>query len=83
MFGIDPWSRARIADLGDVPLPRANDNEDCIRRITDFYADIDAAGGLRINHTESPGCQYVDAILAHIAVMQQNLSGFRRDSGTD
>ena len=42
-FGIDPWQLA-IADVGDVPLPRANDNEDCIERITAFYEDIDAAG---------------------------------------
>ncbi|MEM9319571.1 MAG: arginase family protein [Pseudomonadota bacterium] len=43
-FGIDPWEIAHIADLGDVPFPRANDNEDCIARITDFYTQIDAAG---------------------------------------
>ena len=43
-FGIDPWTAAAIADVGDVPLPRANDNEDCIERITDFYRGIDAAG---------------------------------------
>ena len=43
-FGIDPWTAARIADLGDVPFPRANDNEDCIARITDFYRQVDAAG---------------------------------------
>ncbi|MEM1044960.1 MAG: arginase family protein [Pseudomonadota bacterium] len=43
-FRLDPWSRARIADVGDVPLPRANDNEDCIAQITDFYREIDAAG---------------------------------------
>ncbi len=43
-FRIDPWSIARIADVGDVPFPRANDNEDCIQQITDFYKLIDAAG---------------------------------------
>ena len=43
-FGIDPWERARIRDLGDVPLPEANDNEACIERITEFYRVIDAAG---------------------------------------
>lgn len=43
-FGMDPWSAARIADVGDVPFPRANNNEDCIARITDFYRNIDAAG---------------------------------------
>jgi guanidinopropionase len=43
-FNIDPWASHRIHDLGDVPLPEANDNEACIERITDFYRDIDAAG---------------------------------------
>ena len=43
-FQIDPWSCANIVDAGDVPFPRANDNEDCIQRITDFYTDIDKAG---------------------------------------
>ncbi|SHI07631.1 arginase family protein [Marivita hallyeonensis] len=43
-FGIDPWSAARIVDVGDVPLPRANDNEACIADITAFYERIDAAG---------------------------------------
>lgn len=43
-FQIDPWVSARIADIGDVPFPRANDNEDCIARITEFYRIIDAAG---------------------------------------
>lgn len=42
-FQIDPWSIARIADVGDVPFPRANDNEDCIQQITDFYKIIDDA----------------------------------------
>lgn len=43
-FGIDPWTAAKIADIGDVPFPRANDNEDCIARITEFYTRVDAAG---------------------------------------
>lgn len=43
-FQIDPWSAARIADVGDVPFPRANDNEACIEQITSFFTDIDAAG---------------------------------------
>ncbi len=42
-FQIDPWSSAKIADIGDVPLPRANDNEDCIQQITDFYQKIGKA----------------------------------------
>lgn len=41
---LDPWETKRIADLGDVPLPEANDNEASIQRITDFYTEIDAAG---------------------------------------
>ena len=43
-FGFDPWEAARVADLGDVPFPEANDNEACIQRITDFFEEIDAAG---------------------------------------
>lgn len=43
-FGFDPWESCRIADLGDVPLPEANDNERCIERITEFYSKVDAAG---------------------------------------
>jgi len=42
-FGIDPWTSAEIIDLGDVPFPRANDNEDCIERITKFFIEIDEA----------------------------------------
>ena len=44
VFDIDPWSCAKITDVGDVPFPRANDNEDCIARITDFFGKIDATG---------------------------------------
>lgn len=43
-FKLDPWSAAKIADIGDVPFPRANDNEACIAQITEFFRDIDAAG---------------------------------------
>lgn len=43
-FGIDPWQLAHVVDVGDVPFPRANDNEDCIEQITAFYKDIDQAG---------------------------------------
>jgi len=43
-LGLDPWEATRIADLGDVPLPEANDNEASIARITDFYRSLDAAG---------------------------------------
>ena len=43
-FELDPWQSANIADIGDVPFPRANDNEDCVARITEFYKNIDEAG---------------------------------------
>ena len=43
-FGVDPWTAAKIVDAGDVPFPRANDNEHCIQQITDFYKQIDEAG---------------------------------------
>ena len=36
-FNLDPWNACRIGDMGDVPLPEANDNERCIERMTDFY----------------------------------------------
>ncbi|MEE9587007.1 MAG: arginase family protein [Hyphomicrobiaceae bacterium] len=42
-YGFSPWESARIHDLGDVPLPEANDNEACIERITGFFKRIDAA----------------------------------------
>ena len=40
-FKIDPWNEAKIIDAGDVPFPRANDNEHCIEQITNFYKGID------------------------------------------
>ncbi len=43
-FGLDPWSTATIIDAGDVPFPKANDNEDCIARITEFYHTVDQKG---------------------------------------
>ena len=43
-FEIDPWTAANIVDAGDVPFPRANDNEHCIQQITDFYKEIDKSG---------------------------------------
>ena len=43
-FQIDPWSAAQIIDAGDVPFPKANDNEDCIQRITDFFTTVDENG---------------------------------------
>ena len=41
-FGIDPWETAKIHDIGDVPFPRANDNEHCIEQITSFFRQVDA-----------------------------------------
>ncbi len=43
-FQLDPWQACRIGDMGDVPLPEANDNERCIERMTEFYREIDRAG---------------------------------------
>ncbi len=43
-FGVDPWERCRIRDLGDVPLSEGNNNERSIEMITDYYKTIDAAG---------------------------------------
>jgi guanidinopropionase len=43
-FQLDPWHAAKIVDVGDVPFPKANDNEDCINQITQFYQKIDDAG---------------------------------------
>jgi len=48
-FNIVPWDEARIVDLGDVPLPHANNNEKCIEHITEFYKTIDAAGALPVS----------------------------------
>ena len=42
-FGINPWDIAKIVDAGDVPFPKANDNEDCIAQITNFFKKIDDA----------------------------------------
>ncbi|WP_299353387.1 arginase family protein [uncultured Shimia sp.] len=44
VFRVDPWNSAKIADVGDVPFPRAMDNEHCIEQITNFYNRIDKAG---------------------------------------
>jgi guanidinopropionase len=43
-FGFSPWEVARIRDLGDVPLPEANNNEQCIERIARFFERIGVAG---------------------------------------
>ena len=39
-FGINPWKKNKIHDLGDVPFPEANNNEKCIERISNFYDKI-------------------------------------------
>ncbi len=43
-FDFMPWDVARINDLGDVPLPEANNNELSVERISDFFRDIGEAG---------------------------------------
>ena len=43
-FQLNPWEAAKIVDVGDVPFPRANDNEDCIEQITRFFTEIDETG---------------------------------------
>ena len=43
-YGFYPLETGRIADIGDVPLPEANNNEACIKAITRFFRKIDAAG---------------------------------------
>ena len=45
-FGISPWEMCEIRDFGDVPLPEANNNEQCIERITEFY-EVLAESGVR------------------------------------
>ena len=42
-FQINPWEKKKIIDLGDVPLPEANNNEKCIESITNFYSKISDA----------------------------------------
>ena len=53
-FHLDPWTAAKIVDVGGVPFPRVNDNEDCIARITQFFQGIDANGARPI----SIGCDH-------------------------
>ncbi|OUX44747.1 agmatinase [bacterium TMED277] len=48
-FGINPWDVAKVIDAGDVPFPRANDNEHCIQQITDFFKTIDKSGARPIS----------------------------------
>lgn len=39
-FGLNPWELKKIHDLGDVPLPEANNNEKCIEQITEYFSII-------------------------------------------
>ncbi|MBI29581.1 MAG: agmatinase [Pelagibacteraceae bacterium] len=39
-FNINPWEKNIIYDLGDVPLPEANNNERCIERMVEFFSKI-------------------------------------------
>ena len=43
-FGFSPWTACRVRDLGDVPLPEANNNEQCIKRVATFFDALGAAG---------------------------------------
>ncbi len=43
-YQLDPWAESKIYDVGDVPLPEANDNEASIQRITDYYARLAQRG---------------------------------------
>ena len=75
-FQLDPWKSCRIGDMGDVPLPEANDNERCIERMTDFYRKIDAAGARPVSiggdHAITGG------IIQAIAGEGANLTGGRQ-----
>ena len=35
-YGIDPWKQNKIHDLGDVPFPEANDNENALKEFQVF-----------------------------------------------
>ncbi len=75
-FELDPWSRCRIRDMGDVPLPEANDNEACIERITEFYGPIDAA---RVRPVSIGGDHSVTGgIMQAIAGEGANLTGGKK-----
>ncbi len=72
-FDFNPWDRARINDLGDVPLPEANDNEKSVERIFAFFRRIDEAG----SHPVSIGGDHgiTGAIVQAIAGPQSKLTG--------
>ncbi|MEQ9260095.1 MAG: arginase family protein [Roseovarius sp.] len=75
-FQIDPWTRCRITDLGDVPLPEANDNERCIERISDFYNAVQAAGARPVSIGGDHSI--TGAILQAIAGAQSSLTGGKK-----
>ena len=43
-FHLTPWEACAIHDLGDVPLPEANNNEASVQHIQDYFEHLDAAG---------------------------------------
>ena len=49
LYGIDPWTKNKIHDLGDVPFPEANNNEKCIERISEYYAQIANANKMAVS----------------------------------
>ena len=84
-FEIDPWTAAKIADIGDVPFPRANDNEDCIERITAFYQNIAKAGARPVSiggdHSITGGI--VQALGGSELAGEQPVSFLHLDAHTD
>ncbi len=44
VHNFSPFETVTCHDLGDVPLPEANNNEACVRDIEEFYKTLDAAG---------------------------------------
>lgn len=45
-----PWEEFTIHDLGDVPLPEANNNEASVGHIQDYFEHIDAAGSRPVSY---------------------------------
>lgn len=43
-FRLTPWEELTIHDLGDVPLPEANNNEVSVAHIQDYYEILDEVG---------------------------------------
>ena len=43
-FSFNPWEAKKIHDLGDVPLPEANNNEKCIDQIKNYFSLIANTG---------------------------------------